>query len=67
MLEGVVSGTDLQVVGLLLVPYILYEFRVFRALMDARLAGITASLTALDERLDRVESRVFLVPDGNRT
>jgi len=35
--------------------------------MDARLAGITAALTALDERLDRVESRVFLVPDGNRT
>ena len=67
MLEGVVSGTDLQVVGLLLVPYILYEFRNFRTLMDARLTGITAALMALDERLDRVESRVFLVPDGNRT
>jgi hypothetical protein len=67
VLEGVVSGTDLQVVGLLLVPYILYEFRAFRALMDARLTGITAALTALDERLDRVEARVFLVPDGNRT
>jgi hypothetical protein len=67
VLEGVVSGTDLQVVGLLLVPYILYEFRSFRALMDARLTGITAALTALDERLDRVEARVFLVPDVKRT
>lgn len=59
MLEDVVSGTDLQAVGLLLVPYLLYEFRSFRALMDARLASITAALTALDERLDRVEARVF--------
>jgi len=61
MLEEVVSGTDLQAVGLLLVPYLLYEFRSFRALMDARLTGITAALTALDERLDRVEARVFPV------
>jgi len=63
MLEEVVSGTDLQAVGLLLVPYLLYEFRSFRALMDARLTGITAALTALDERLDRVEARVFPVPE----
>lgn len=59
MLEEVVSGADLQAVGLLLVPYLLYEFRSFRVLMDARLTGITAALTALDERLDRVEARVF--------
>lgn len=64
MLEGVVSGTDLQVVGLLLVPYLLYEFRAFRTSVDARLAGIRDALDALDERLDRVEARVFLVPDG---
>lgn len=63
MLETAVSGTDLQAVGLLLVPYLLYEFRSFRALMDARLTGITAALTALDERLDRVEARVFPVPE----
>jgi len=63
MLEEVVSGTDLQAVGLLLVPYLLYEFRSFRALMDVRLTGITAALTALDERLDRVEARVFPVPE----
>lgn len=67
MLEGVVSGTDLQAVGLLLVPYILYEFRAFRITVDARLTGIRDALDALDERLDRVESRVFLVPDGKRT
>ena len=67
MLEAVVSGTDLQAVGLLLVPYLLYEFRSFRAVVDARLTGIRDALDALDERLDRVEARVFLVPDGNRT
>ncbi|HQD27168.1 MAG TPA: hypothetical protein PKV78_11595 [Methanoculleus thermophilus] len=64
MLEDVVSGTDLQAVGLLLVPYLLYEFRAFRTSVDARLAGIRDALDALDERLDRVEARVFLVPDG---
>ena len=67
MLEAVVSGTDLQAVGLLLVPYLLYEFRSFRAVVDARLTGIRDALDALDERLDRVEARVFLVPDGKRT
>ncbi len=61
MLEAVVSGTDLQAVGLLVVPYLLYEFRSFRAVVDARLAGIHDALTALDERLDRVEARVFPV------
>lgn len=63
MLEEVVSGADLQVVGLLLVPYLLYEFRSFRAVVDARLTGIQDALTALDERLDRVEARVFPVPE----
>ena len=61
MLETAVSGTDLQVVGLLLVPYLLYEFRSFRAVVDARLTGIQDALTALDDRLDRVEARVFPV------
>ena len=65
MLEAVVSGTDLQAVGLLLVPYLLYEFRSFRAVVDARLAGIQDALTALDDRLDRVEARVFPAVERN--
>ena len=65
MLEAVVSGTDLQAVGLLLVPYLLYEFRSFRAVVDARLTGIQGALMALDERLDRVEARVFPVVEEN--